>query len=286
MATQKKTAGKAASPNQDSDAFMDKLKQFVRTRGADYLRDDNISSVGIGYKQTDGKTTGELSIQFTVGEKVVPERLEDIGTEAIPPSFVIGGVEVPTDVIEREFKVEFRVVSEAVTPARKNRIDPVVPGVSVANRNVSAGTVGCVVFDRVDGTPYILSNWHVLHGPQGRIGDEVVQPGPHDDNRVHLNHFGKLVRSHLGLAGDCAIASIEGRGFKPEILELDVKVEELGEAELGDKVIKSGRTTAVTHGIVTRVDVIAKINYGGSTGERSIGGFEIGPDPAHPATNG
>ncbi|MCY7351114.1 MAG: DNA/RNA non-specific endonuclease [Cytophagaceae bacterium] len=264
---------------------MDKLKQFVRTRGADYLRDHNISSVGIGYKQTGGKATRELSIQFTVGEKVVPELLEVLGTEEIPSSFIIDGVEVPTDVIQRKFEPEFRVVSEAATPARKNRIDPVVPGVSVANRTVSAGTIGCMVYDRVDGTPYILSNWHVLHGPLGRIGDEIVQPGPHDDNRVQLNYFGKLIRSHLGPAGDCAIASIEGRGFNPEILELGVKVEQLGEAELGDKVIKSGRTTAVTHGIVTRIHTIAKINYGAIVGEKLIGGFEIGPDENHPPEN-
>ena len=41
---------------------------------------------------------------------------------------------------------------------------------------------------------------------------------------------------------------------------------ELGEPELGDKVVKSGRTTGVTHGIVRRVDTIAKIDYGGTVG--------------------
>jgi endonuclease G, mitochondrial len=150
----------------------------------------------------------------------------------------------------------------------------------------SAGTIGCIVYDRTNGTPYILSNWHVLHGPEGVIGDEIVQPGPHDDNRMHLNHLGKLVRSHLGHAGDCAIATIEDREFRPSIMELKVVMEKLGDPELGDKVVKSGRTTGVTHGIVSRIHVITKIDYGGSTGEQEVGGFEIELDPDMPPDNG
>jgi endonuclease G len=59
-----------------------------------------------------------------------------------------------------------------------------------------------------------------------------------------------------------------------------VGIDEIGEPELGDKVIKSGRTTGVTHGVVTRVHTMARINYGGQIGNQAIGCFEIGPDPA------
>jgi endonuclease G len=179
---------------------MEKLKSFVRTQGASYLRDKNISSIGVGYKRAGDKPTKELSIQFTVKKKAVPEALESLGTERIPESIKIGGVDVPTDVIERRYKPAYRIVAESSGGPRKTRIDPIVPGVSVANVNETAGTIGCIVFDRQDGTPYILSNWHVLHGPQGDIGDQIVQPGLHDDNRVDENPLGKLVRSHLGLA--------------------------------------------------------------------------------------
>ena len=165
-------------------------------------------------------------------------------------------------------------------------MDPIKPGISVANVKVTAGTIGCIVYDVEFGAPCILSNWHVLHGPEGAIGDEIVQPGPFDDNRTNLNRLGKLVRSHLGHAGDCAIATIEGRGFTSEIMDLDVGLNEIGEPELDDKVIKSGRTTGVTHGVVTRVDTIAKIDYGGATGEQEIGCFEIGVDPANPPEGG
>lgn len=281
-----KTARGSRKSARPSPELMEDLKQFVRTQGVDYLKDDNITSVGIGYKQKDGKSTRELSIQFTVGVKAVPELLGSLGTREIPPSFNINGVDVPTDVVQRDFKPDARVVAEPVPDPRKTRIDPIVPGVSVANRRVSAGTLGCIVFDQHTGAPYILSNWHVLHGPDGVIGDDVVQPGPHDDNRVSMNRVGKLVRSHLGAAGDCAVASIETRSFLQDIFDLGVKVEQIGEPELDDKVIKSGRTTSVTHGVVTRVHTIASINYGGSVGVQDIGGFEIGPDEDNLPDNG
>ena len=262
------------------------LKQFIRTEGMRYLQDNNITSIGIGYKVKDGRTTDEIAIQFTVGRKAALESLESLNTQPIPEFIVVDGVNVPTDVIQRRYKADFRIVAESNGGPRKTRIDPIVPGISVANVKETAGTIGCIVYNRQDGTPYILSNWHVLHGPQGEIGDLIVQPGPYDDNRVQLNRLGQLVRSYLGVAGDCAVASIEDRNFDPTIFELGVRVERLGEAELGDRVIKSGRTTAVTHGIVIRIDTIIKIDYGGTVGEQAVGGFEIGLDNDHLPENG
>jgi endonuclease G len=121
----------------------------------------------------------------------------------------------------------------------------------------------------------------VLHGPEGALGDDVVQPGRHDDNRTERNRLGRLARSHLGIAGDCALVTIEDRAFDAAIIELGVVPEHLGEPELGDTVVKSGRTTGVTRGIVRRIDTIAQLDYGGSVGVKNIGCFEIGPDPDH-----
>ncbi|MFI1970574.1 DNA/RNA non-specific endonuclease [Streptomyces cinnamoneus] len=284
MAAKKSTP--SAKPASDQDKLIASLRKFIRTRGREFLSDPNVSSVGIGYKQKDGEQGKEVSLQFTVDQKVGPESLTALGTTALPDSVVVDGVEVPTDVIERSYKAHFHLVAEPEVPARKTRLDPVPPGVSVGHVKASAGTVGCIVFDRNDGTPYVLSNWHVLHGPHGQLGENVVQPGPHDDNRVARNHLGVLKRSHLGVAGDCAVATITGRRFDPAISELGVTPEELGEPELGDKVVKSGRTTGVTHGLVRRVDTLVKIDYGGVVGEKTIGCFEIGPDPDHPPVDG
>lgn len=256
------------------------LRQFVRTRGPGYLQDPNISSIGVGYRTPSGPEAREIALQFTVDKKVGPEELEALGTTAVPESVTVDGVEVPTQVIERTFAPDFRVVAETESPVRKRRLDPVVPGASVGNTHGPTGTIGLLVFDRADGTPYVLSNWHVLHGAEGALGDRTVQPGSRDDNRVTENLLGPLVRSHLGMAGDCAVAAVKDRRFDPTILGLGVAPTALGEPQLGDKVVKSGRTTGVTHGVVRRVDTIAKIDYEGA-GEQLIGCFEIALDPEH-----
>ncbi|MEV0676354.1 DNA/RNA non-specific endonuclease [Actinosynnema sp. NPDC050436] len=268
------------------DTLSASLRRFVRTKGAEFLRDDNVSSIGIGYKVEGGRRTDEIAVQFTVKQKAEPEALGALGTALLPESITVDGVEVPTDVLQRDYRTNFQVVAERTAGDRKSRVDPVAPGVSVGHVTVAAGTVGCIVYDQVDGTPYVLSNWHVLHGSHGAVGEAVVQPGPHDDNRVERNRLGTLVRSHLGAAGDCAIATVEGRAFVNEIVELGVTVDRIGDPEIGDKVVKSGRTTGVTHGVVRRVDTLVKLDYGGSVGVREIGCFEIGPDPAKPATGG
>ena len=268
-------------PAKPSEQMSAALREFIRSEGSKYLKDPNVSSIGIGYKVRGGKQTKELSIQFTVNRKVIPENLGMMvqPTQELPKSITVAGVDIPTDVIERTYHPDFRVVAEAQLDERKIRIDPVRPGVSVGHQTITAGTIGAIVYDTETGKPCVLSNWHVLHGDEGRLGDIVVQPGPFDDNRVDRNHLGPLLRSYLGIAGDGAIAAVEDRDIDPAIFELDVVPDELGDPELGDKVVKSGRTTGVTHGIVRRVDTIAKINYG-DAGVVEIGGFEIGIDPA------
>lgn len=256
------------------------LKPYVRKVAPHYLEQANVTSVGIGYKQVAGKPTKELAIQFTVGKKVAPEALEALGAERLPEKLIVNGIEVPTDVIERSYDTQARAQAGARKPNRKIRLDPIVPGVSIAHVDVSAGTVGAVVYDARTGAPYVLSNWHVLHGDTGDIGDPISQPGSFDDNRVQQNLCGHLVRSHLGAAGDCAIATIEGRQLSGEILDLGVTIDQIAEPALGDKVMKSGRTTAVTHGVVARVHVTTRIDYG-AVGAQDIGGFEIQPDPDH-----
>jgi len=282
----KKTASPARRSASSQDKLIDSLKQYIRTRGPDLLKDPNVSSVGVGQKITGGARGKQVVLQFTVKSKAEPEALEALGTTRIPATITVDGMEVPTDVIERRYEAHFRVVAEVEKPERKTRLNPIAPGASVGGVTVTAGTIGCIVFDKANGTPYVLSNWHVLQGPDGELGEEIVQPGRFDDNQISRNHLGVLKRSHLGPAGDCAVATIdEGRAFDPKILELGVAPQELGEPDLGDKVIKSGRTTGVTHGIVRRIHTMAKIDYEGDVGEKTIGCFEIGPDDEHPAAD-
>ena len=245
---------------------MEALGRYVRRTAATWLRQPNVTSMGVGVKIRDGEPTGEICIQFTVGRKAGLDSLGELGLRALPGSLVVDGEEVATDVVERNYATDARPVNvlarQRAAAPRKSAVDPVVPGVSIGHPATGAGTAGCVCYDAIDGTPYLLSNWHVLHGPGGRIGDPIVQPGRHDDNRVDRNRVGQLVRSHLGVAGDCALATVSERRLAAEILELGQPVRRLGEPELADRVVKSGRTTGVTRGLVQRVHVVARIDYG------------------------
>jgi endonuclease G len=270
----------------DERELMDKsaVQAAVRQVADEYLRDPNVTSVGIGYKIKDGKRTDELALQFTVGEKIAPEKLEAVATRPIPESITVNGRTFVTDILERDFQTHPVAVVAETKSDRKRRLDPMMPGVSIGNVSSTAGTLGCLVKENAGGETRVLSNWHVLHGEKGKLGDPIAQPGPFDDNRVSDNVCGALVRSFLGLAGDCAITSIDGRAATEEALDLGVSVRQIGDPELDDRVVKSGRTTGVTYGVVTRVHTITKLSYG-DKGEHEIGSFEIGPDPDHPAEN-
>ena len=80
MLTRKAAKRGSRKSKAESPQFMEKLKQFVRSQGMDFLRDRNISSIGIGYKLKDGKPTKGISVQFTVARKAALEVLESIGT--------------------------------------------------------------------------------------------------------------------------------------------------------------------------------------------------------------
>ena len=270
----------------DGHAQNEALRVAARQVADEYLDDPNITSVGIGFKETEGRTTDTLTLKFSVGEKMAPERLalESVGTRMIPETIVANGLTLETDVVERAFKPQPVAVVQTTKSERKRRANPIAPGMSIAHVESTAGTLGCLVQD-ADGAIQILSNWHVLQGGTGHLGDAIVQPGPYDDNRVAENKVAVLGRSFLGLAGDCALARPTGsRALEEDLLELGVPVREIGDPQLGDRVVKSGRTTAVTYGIVTRIHTVSKLPYDGA-GLQRIGGFEIGPDPDHPAAN-
>lgn len=289
--TTKKAVKKAAKKSEQE------LINIVRQKAQGYLRLPNVTSVGVGRRIKDGKETDELSIQFTVGKKLSPERLALENVSPLPTTLIADdGTEVPVDIIERSYKPGYHVVDEpmmltgveAMSPVqvRRRRLDRIMPGISISHVEVTAGTFGAVVYDTQNGTPYILSNWHVLNGPTGKVGDTIVQPGTLDDGNVFANTVGRLVRSHLGIAGDFAIASIIGRGLATDIFEIDVTPRRIATVSTGDRVVKSGRTTGVTHGTVSRVGVFINLDYGGNFNNQTISGFEIRTNSDLPPADG
>ncbi|WP_299409731.1 DNA/RNA non-specific endonuclease [uncultured Roseobacter sp.] len=276
-------AKKPAKSQEPEDLkLMRDLRRFIRTRGTAYLRDPNVTSIGIGRKNGDG----EISVVFTVREKLGMSALESLGLKALPERIDTNGRSVPTDVVQRSFKPAYSIVERGPESVLKSRLDPLVPGASVSHPDGTAGTLGAIVFDAASGAACILSNWHVLHGETGQISDKIVQPGPFDDNNTEGNTCGTLLRSHLGVAGDCALARIAERDFERTVYGLDTVLTQMADVDLGDTVVKTGRTTETTYGIVRRTDVIVQIDFGDAVGAQNIGCFEIGPNPDLPAADG
>jgi len=145
---------------------------------------------------------------------------------------------------------------------------PLEAGLSVGHFAITAGTVGFIVEDRH--AYYVLSNNHVLADVNhGEPGEPVVQPGPFDQRASRkvsertligvLDRFVPIsfLRSNVVDAALAALApemefyagwteALPGvvRGAKPVTV-----------GDLGRPVSKAGRTTGVTHGRITQVNV-------------------------------
>lgn len=155
------------------------------------------------------------------------------------------------------------------------RVRPLRPGASIAHVDVSAGTLGGFV--RVDGVVHALSNYHVLVGsPTACRGDVVLQPGPADGGRDPEDRVGTLagfvpLEPHGRAVADAAVARLDDQDVDPTypVGKVTTTAELLG----AEEVEKIGRTTGVTRGRVTAIeldDVV--VGYGPELGELSFDG--------------
>ena len=248
----------------------------------------NVVATGIGYKVTGGERTPTLSIVCSVTEKVglaqlsvgdrVPETLDGVPTDVLPTG-PIRALQSHTD-----------------------RHRPAPGGVSIGHRDITAGTLGCLV--KKNGQIFILSNNHVLaNSNDAKPGDAILQPGPHDGGRLPDDHIADLAQfapiSFIGSPSSCSVAR-SAAGFLNAVARVlgsdarllavstqvgenlvdaaiarplrdeDVSGEILGigavqgtvAAELGLPIQKSGRTTGFTTGEIEQVDVPVDVQYG------------------------
>ena len=139
---------------------------------------------------------------------------------------------------------------------------PLHPGLSIAQRDVTAGTLGgFVTVEGSDGL-YVLSNNHVLaNSDQAALDDPVLQPGPHDGGAAG-DRVARLARAvHLDAGGgntvDAAIALLE-EVTDASGVDLTYPVGRLtGWADPDDEVDveKVGRTTGWTKGRISAIEL-------------------------------
>lgn len=161
----------------------------------------------------------------------------------------------------------------------RGRVNPLVGGISVGTVTAQAGTLSTIVWDRTDGTPCVLSNWHVLAGtPTARVGQPVYQPGLFDGGRRD-DVVAYLKRWHLGEEGDAAIAELCGnRDYASgEVLGFYQPISGYLEPKLNMEVRKCGRTTGYTEGFVDGIHLATNIDYGGGVVRFFKNQFHIAP---------
>lgn len=280
---------------------MRRLKDALLKHKMKLLGLDNVVGVGIGPKKVQQATivSPKSSIVILVRHKLPEDRLH--ASQIVPKN--LDGIE--TDVIE---------VGDIRLLNRMERQDPVQPGVSIGHFKITAGTFGALVKDKATGEPLILSNNHVIangtngRDKRGKVGDPVLQPGPHDGGTMKdiIGRVERFLPVHRLLMSptcpraaaaekcvnavcrlmapayvikvlrqseqdnliDAAVAKpVRTNSLRPDILGIG-PVRGLAKAEVGMPVVKSGRTTGVTKGVVQAVDVTVQVDMG--DGEQAV----------------
>jgi len=264
------------------------VKKALKNHRIQLLARTNVVAAGAGYKITGGSKTSALSIVCSVTKKVASSQLS---SKDLVPATLDG---MPTDVIETG------VIRALQSPTEKHR--PAPGGVSIGHRDITAGTLGCLV--KKDGRSVILSNNHVLaNSNAAEIGDPILQPGPYDGGRYPEDHIADLEQfipiNISGLPSECPIATgtadflnsiarlfgsnvqlqaidrqqtenlvdaAIARPLNPEDVKDEIlqigTIQNAAEGILGMAIKKSGRTTGLTTGEIQQVDVTVNVQYG------------------------
>ena len=181
----------------------------------------------------------------------------------------IPGVNTVLDRVSRRARgeVDVRFVGRVVKqiPWRHRRNRPLRIGGSVGHVRITAGTLGCFVTRR-DGNAeedFILSNNHVLANEnKARKGDSIVQPGADDGGRTAKDKVGSLasfvrLRKRHNVADAATAELLERIEYYYNFLEGlgPIRGVRTDLPEIGETVYKLGRTTGLTKGRISAVEI-------------------------------
>lgn len=184
--------------------------------------------------------------------------------------------------------IPLTIFSDAGPAHRVDQVFPIQLGTSGGNIKDSSkafccsGTLGALVEDTA-GAQYILSNNHVLARTNlAAAGEDIIQPGLIDQSPVcakdtndtvaDLSAFVPILFKTKGTMPtntvDAAIAQVRPGAVDPNGAILDIGT--ISNATLSPTlnlpVKKSGRTTGLTHGTITSVNVTVDVSYSKTCG--------------------
>lgn len=215
------------------------------------VKDQNVQSVDFGFKYVKRVRVSSTAIRFHLADKKTPA---EVTGAAMLPAQILG---FPCDVIEMTYDLEDQ--------SRSGSFEILQPGISVGNLNRdSTGTLGAIVRDLATGGLCILSNWHVLYGrTDATPRDAIGQPGPADPQEMPPRTIAAPLRAaNLSWGIDAALALLSpDQKLDQQIFGLKLTPSGVGEPELDMKVVKCGRTSGITHGIVDGIEGSVRMDY-------------------------
>jgi len=240
------------------------FRQAMRARlraSALYLDDPRVTLIDVGLRihEREEQITDELTVRVHVRHKLRGPAFEDFAIRN--PERVVdeSRVDFPVDVIEGNYRLQTRPI-----PRRSGLFNPLRGGISISNEwFFNYGTLGGWVRDLETGQDMLMSNWHVLAGTSlARRGLRIYQPGT-GDGGWRLNTIARLERHGMDQGIDAAVASLTGaRQVVNDSLGIG-PVTGPGAPVLGMRVVKSGRASGVTQGIITGVEGLQTLQYRG-----------------------
>jgi len=267
----------------------EKLKDALKWHGEDLLKLQGVVGHAVSTKYVKGIDTKTPCITVYVKKKV-PQ--SEISAENVIPALLTP--EVQTDVVEVGEVVAWTTLASAplgtsappAPPGTRDvsshlkRVRPVCGGISVGPTNfLMAGTIGLPLVYKGN-VPCILSNTHVLapywyktdpNAPPRwdekygiHVGANIRQPSQMDGGIEPDDYMAQLLDwAEISLDKPNQIdAAIAGLTVPAEATLLELGgYSSIADAQIGDQVTKTGRTTGVTSGQISALSVTMQVQY-------------------------
>lgn len=228
-----------------------------------YLYNRRVSLIDIGFQIKDNKITSVPAVRVHVRYKPHGAAFETFAEQHPEELIDKSQIDYPVDIIEAKYQLHWHVLRPVKKPLRGQYFNPLSGGISISNEwDYNFGTLGGKVRDRLTGDDMLLSASHVLSGFYRKSELRIYQPGTADGGK-HLHTIAWLIRDVMDKGIDAAVARLAGN--RPIVNDQIGLGPVLGVMEpvLGSRVIKSGRASGITEGIVTGLEGIITIPYRG-----------------------
>lgn len=233
----------------------------------------NVHAVGVGHKVVTGEATSTPCVRIYVVQKLaaqllpprdrLPERIDGVPTDVIESAPAFALTKTATRKRPQGKRKSAKPLQQTnCSDDRQQRQRPIVPGISVAHEDVTAGTLTCLCRSTAPGDDpddvFALSNNHVFADTNnGLIGDDLLQPGPADGGSI-IDRFATLHR-YVDIIDDGITANRVDAAIGRLLPEVDVdqaictigRIDGTARGEIGLAVRKHGRTTGLTEGVVS-----------------------------------